>query len=76
VYANIQAIMALPKGTKGSDPEGALIMYPDESNPKALELVPEWLQQKIAAQINPVPPTPVQAAKTGTDDFADDEIPF
>jgi hypothetical protein len=80
VYANITSIMALPKGTKGSDPEGAVITYPDESNPKALEMVPEWLQKKIIEQINPLPPpsAPAAAKKTGTDDLAEfnDEIPF
>lgn len=78
-YANITSIMALPKGTKGADPEGTCITYPDESNPKALEMVPEWLAQKIAQQINPVPPpTPAAAAKTGTTDAPDfnDDIPF
>ena len=80
VYANVTSIMALPKGTKGVDPEGAVITYPDESNPKALEMVPEWLQRKIAEQINPLPPPSAPAAgkKTGTDDSDEfnDEIPF
>ena len=73
-YANLAAIMALPKGTKAVEPSSAVIMYPDSSNPRALDMVPEWLQKKIAEQISPVVIAPAAPA-AAVEDF-NDEIPF
>ena len=72
-YANIGAIMGLPKGTDADKREGDILGYsPDDPDRADMTGVPEWLQKMIAKQVthateseNPEP----------TEDF-DDSIPF
>ena len=83
-YANINAIMGLPKGTEVSDRETPLMKY-DESESTAVEdfaNLHEWMQKAIAAgkdlaaneQGIPAAPAAVQPPMSGTD--FDDDIPF
>jgi len=70
-YANIKAIMPLPKGVTRPKPENPILKYsPDSAGD--LEKLPEWLRDKIAKQMSPTPddePTP------GTDaEFKDDDL--
>lgn len=78
VYANITAIMALPKGTTAPQPEAAVLIYPFPSDPQVFDKVPEWLQKKIQSRLDAAPVT--AAKKTGTDNLPveelNDEIPF
>lgn len=69
-YANIKAIMALPKGLPVPALEGKPVLYTGQ--PDVLATLPEWLQKKIAAQVKPQSAAaPSQAA---VDDS--DSIPF
>jgi len=73
-YANIKAIMPLPKGMQKPAPANPLMKYsPDE--PKDYERLPEWLRKKIDEQISPTPEDKQSSSSTNSD-FSDDDIPF
>lgn len=85
VYSNISAIGAVPKGMEAKAPEIKPIYYgPD--NTSTFEMLPKWLQDKIAGQIVPLQKQEKQT--NGSDDeppvssydnnteITDDDIPF
>lgn len=81
-YANIAAIMGLPKGTAAPNRETDILAYSPQDPEKAgnFDKLPEWLRKKCEAghkmadnpneYANQTPPPP-----TPGDDF-DDDIPF
>lgn len=69
-YANIKAIMALPKGLPVPALEGKPVLYTGQ--PDVLATLPEWLQKKIAAQLKPQ--TKAAAPAELAEDI--DSIPF
>lgn len=85
IYSNISAIGAVPKGMEAKAPEIKPIYYgPD--NTSTFEMLPKWLQDKIAGQIVPLQKQEKQT--NGSDDeppvssydnnseITDDDIPF
>jgi hypothetical protein len=78
-YANIAAVMPLPKGTNSPEAEGK-VMYYDEDDAKSYDDLPEWVRKKIDAQHAPTPRETVEdhleqeASSRGA--FHDDPIPF
>lgn len=74
-YANVSAVMGLPKGMPKPIASGALIHYDiDAHNQAVFEKLPGWLQtaikDRVANESDSVP------ASNGTDKEFDDEIPF
>lgn len=71
-YANIETIMALPKGAEKPVLEGEPVLYVNETEtPGVLETLPQWMQKKIGEATPASPPPPAAAGN----DFEDD-IPF
>lgn len=78
-YANVSSVMSLPKGTPAVVAKGAILLYPDPSDPGVFERLPEWLQKRINEQLDAKPvekPAATATKKTGTDDEFGDDIPF
>jgi hypothetical protein len=78
-YSNIASISALPKGITVPQAENELLVYvPDDDgrfSSSVFAKLPQWLQEKIDAQLKPV--AKPQAHETSADsDFIDDDIPF
>lgn len=71
-YANIKAIMALPKGLPVPPLEGKTVLYTGQ--PEVLATLPEWLQKKIATQVKPKEKVASPAAAPAGN--VDDDIPF
>lgn len=73
-YANVSAVMGLPKGTTVPAPHNKPVSYtPDEHNEAVYEMLPDWIKEAIQKrQRNDVAQT---VTAGGADDF-DDEIPF
>lgn len=74
-YANVSAVMGLPKGTTVPPPHNKPVSYtPDEHNQQVYDSLPEWLRESIdSRQRDDVASTVNAAGKV--EDF-DDEIPF
>jgi hypothetical protein len=71
-YANVTAVTPLPKGMEKPTLWETSIIYDDDEFKHNYDMLPEWLQKKIDAQVKDEPPP----AKV--DDYADlsDEVPF
>lgn len=74
-YANISAVMGLPKGTPAASPSVMPIAYDIDSHDEDIfQKLPNWLQEAIKGRIKN------DASKTvtpnGTDNDFDDDIPF
>ncbi len=79
VYANISAIMGIPKGTPAPNRETDILAYSPQDSEKAgnFDKLPEWLQKKCSAG-HKMADSPAEyggAPPVGDDDF-DDDIPF
>ena len=73
VYANIGAIMGLPKDTPPPERETPILGYsPNDVERCDIEGVPEWLQKIMEKQVIV---SPEQESPPPVDDF-DDDIPF
>lgn len=73
-YANIKALVPLPKGMAKPTSEIGLLKYsPDE--PSELEKLPEWIREKIAHQVSATPEDEPHTETPGGK-FEDDDIPF
>lgn len=78
-YANIAAVMPLPKGTNAPEPENEPLYY-DEEDVKSYDKLPEWVRKKISEQVAAPTKDSVddhleqEAASRGA--FHDDPIPF
>jgi len=75
-YANISAVMGLPKGTPVPAMHNQPVSYsPDEHNQAVFDSLPQWIQEAIQnRQRDDVAPT-TNGSTTGGNDF-DDDIPF
>jgi len=74
VYANIASAALLPKGIAAPPLEIDPVYYgPD--NPGTLELLPQWLRDKIATQVIVQNPTLPQAGDDGPG-YSDSDVPF
>lgn len=72
-YANISAVMGLPKGTTPPKPSVEPIAYDvDAHNPAIFQKLPPWLQEAIS---NRVKSDTAQTVSNGDTPF-DDDIPF
>jgi hypothetical protein len=77
VYANISAVMGLPKGTAPLTPVAKPLWYsPDEHDQHVFESLPNWLQEAIQARKRDDIAPPAQGNSPPTDDGFDDDIPF
>jgi hypothetical protein len=73
-YANVSAVMALPKGMAKPDPVNANIYFNLDTDD--IEVLPEWIQN-IVKKSREFTAEPEQAQpKKGTFDDMDDDIPF
>lgn len=73
-YANIKAIMPLPKATAKPKAENPVLKYsPDAPGDK--DKLPDWLKEKIAKAVSVTPEDEPQTVAAG-DDFDSDPIPF
>ena len=73
-YANIKAIMPLPKGMARPKAENPLLKYsPDDAGD--FQKLPEWLQKKIKEQVSSTPEDTAQTSAASVP-FEDDDIPF
>lgn len=73
IYANIIAVMGLPRGMPKPVGERPPLLYgPDSTG--SYDLLPQWLREKIDSAMDE-PSEVSQAATTAGDDF-DDDIPF
>lgn len=74
-YANISAVMGLPKGTPVPQPSVQPLSYDiDTHDQRTFEKLPGWLQEAIAGRMKSDVAKTVQNGGS-TEDF-DDEIPF
>lgn len=72
-YANIAAVMSLPKGTTVPPGVNPQVWYDlSEPDPSAFSMLPEWVQKKIEARVIAPPPADVPPAV----DLSDDDLPF
>lgn len=73
-YANVAAVMALPKGMQKPAPVNKPVAYDtSEPDPAALDALPEWIQNKINSGATP----PEQGSHVDPEDPGfDDECPF
>ena len=80
-YANIAAVMGLPKGVKGGEPENDLHFFSFEDEQEPPEGTPEWIVELIhqAAEwgVDPdAPPDPVAGEQMAWGEEEDDGLPF
>jgi hypothetical protein len=77
IYANIAAIIRVPKGTQVLDAETELVGYTamDGKWSGNLDKLPEWLQKKATEGQRQSPKEPEAPPQSSGDDF-DDDIPF
>jgi len=74
-YANITAVMGLPKGTPVPSPSVTPLAYDlDNHNQAVFEKLPSWLQEAISGRIKSDTAPTVTNGKDGQE--FDDEIPF
>lgn len=74
-YANISAVMGLPKGTMPPSASVMPIAYDlDNHNPAAFDKLPNWLQEAINSRVKSDNASTVQG--NGTEADFDDDIPF
>jgi hypothetical protein len=73
-YANIKAVMPLPKGMSRPKAENPLLKYSPE-DAEAFNALPEWIQKKIQEQVSDTPEDS-GAAPSGAEFLDDQEIPF
>lgn len=73
-YANIKAVMPLPKGTPKPTPENPVLRYSPDTRAD-YEKLPEWLKEKITKAVS-VTPEDEPAPATAGAGFDDDDIPF
>jgi hypothetical protein len=79
IYANIAAIMPIPKGTAKPVLEGEVIVHDDDND--NYDKLPEWLQKKLDAAIDDEDPPVEQSSRqrpqtSAFDDDLDDQVPF
>lgn len=73
MYANIKAIVPLPKGMQRPKAENPLLKYsPDDE--ADYERLPDWIKEKIRSQLSSTPEDNRQPG--ADDDFGDGPIPF
>lgn len=83
VYTNIETVVPWPKGMEKARPKNPLLFY-DDDNRNDLKKLPEWIQKKIAAQLEPPPPPASREAAQNAmaeehasrDGFEDEDLPF
>jgi len=73
-FANIAAIMALPKGSEKAEPDNGTYVYSQEDGVNIPEGTPEWIRKKImdAEEWD----TNRGTAQTADKEIDDEEIPF
>lgn len=75
-YANVSAVMGLPKGTTPPRPSVTPVAYDiDDPNPEAFAKLPSWLQEAINSRVKSDTSTTVNSNGSAGEDF-DDDIPF
>lgn len=78
IYANIKAVMGLPKGTTPPQPSVTPLFYDIDSHDEAVfEKLPNWLQEAINSRVKSDTTKTVAAnGQESDDDEFDDCIPF
>ena len=79
VYANVDAVVPLPKGMTAPEPEKVLTFDLDEPNAlDKLETLPEWIQNIIKKGITyqSLVDNPFGEEAAGEDAVGDDDLPF
>ena len=72
-YANIKAVMPLPKGTERPKAENPILKYSPDARGD-YDKLPEWLKEKITKAVSVTPEDEPVAEAAG--EFRDDDIPF
>jgi hypothetical protein len=76
-YSNIAGIGSMPKGVPAPKAENPLLYYDETSSQSEFEALPQWLQEKINAQLRPSKPAANEShAQNGSSDFVDDDLAF
>lgn len=78
-YANVSAVMGLPKGTTVPAPHNKPVSYsPDEHDQSVYDMLPDWLKQSIQDRQRNDSATTVSNGSSGghSDDEWEDSIPF
>jgi len=70
-YANVTAVTPLPKGMERPAVSDTTIIYDDDEFRQNYDMLPEWLQKKIDAQVKEEARQPAMA-----DDDLNDDVPF
>ena len=74
-YANIAAVMGLPKGTQAPSPSVMPVAYDiDDHDPATFDKLPGWLQDAIKSRVQSDTATTV--GSNGAEPDFDDDIPF
>lgn len=75
-FANIASVGGIPHGIDMPRPEGDTIIY-DDDHPDNLSKLPKWLQDKIAARVEPPSSTDLPEQRSPAfDSDLDDDVPF
>jgi hypothetical protein len=74
-YANVAGVTPLPKGMEKPTLSGSALIYDDDEFSGNYDLLPEWLQKKIDAQVKDEP-APTNTGHGGAYDDLDDDVPF
>lgn len=74
-YANVTAVTPLPKGTERPSVADASLVYDDE-HVSTFDLLPEWLQKKIQAQVVQTANDLPEQRGAAFDSDLDDDVPF
>lgn len=76
-YSNITNIGKMPKGIEVGKTENPLIYYDTTLGEKELSALPDWLREKVEAQIIQSGRSPTESeARSDYEPFPDDDIPF
>lgn len=76
-YANIKAVMGLPKGTSPVAPSVTPIFYDiDDHDEGVFKKLPNWLQEAINGRVSSDTASTVDSGGHEVDDDFDDDIPF
>lgn len=74
-YANIAGVTPLPKGMERPAAADGVLIYDEDENSTNYDLLPEWLQKKVDAQVRD-DPKPSGGGGHGSWNDLDDDVPF
>jgi hypothetical protein len=81
-YANISAVMRLPRGMEAPKAEAKPVYFHIDDDDRSYADLPDWIKKKVDGAISEKPPAPSRAqadermATQRQETFEDDDIPF